>query len=214
MNKIILITILFISNFALCQNSDYSKIQLGVNCSPSICNATFFNSKLKFGIISGVNFRYNFSNNVGLETGLQFSNKGFSDSYKYSQPNTFDVKQVKNRVQLNYLDLPIKVNFHLGNNKTRFFTSIGFVSNIPLKATSVEIKTFNDKSKTRERYSSKFTNFSLSALVSLGIEIQLVDKLNLQIGPDFRNTLINSPKYQTNALYWTLGLNVGIYKSF
>ncbi len=205
MKKIILITILFISNLAFCQNSDYSKIQLGVNCSPSICDITGLGQNRKFGYISGLNFIYNLSSKLGFETGLQFSNKGYETNY---------LNFVKYRLQLNYLDLPIKVNFYTVSKRVRLIASTGIVLNIPINYTSITIKKINDElEKSRESY--KMSVFNLSVLVSPGIDIQLVDKLNLQIGPDFRYALLDHFRpYKLNAHLWTLGMNVGIYKSF
>ena len=201
-------------------SQDYSKFQLGLNYSQNISFIPNSGYNPKLSLYSGVNFVFNFSKNLGLETGAQFSNKGFQSdwfSFFYEMPEKGIPYEAKFKYNYNYLDIPLKLNLTLGSSKIRFISSVGLVGNIPLYGKSVLVGKF-DNGREKIKDSFKVDRSNLSTHFSLGIGYQVSEKFMLKFEPNFRYSLLNffryktpSPLRQNTYHFITTGLYVGIY---
>lgn len=89
----------------------------------------------KFGYTAGLNVCFNFSQLVGFETGIQFSNKGYKTKNQdlvYFPPNASLPTKFKTNYSYQYIGIPLKARFSFGNSKVRFVSGIGFMTNILL----------------------------------------------------------------------------------
>jgi hypothetical protein len=124
------------------QTSDFRKVQIGINVSPDICYRTLKNNdgsstsdlimKLdnenqtaKVGYTAGLNVCFSINKFFGLETGIQFSNKGYQTKFTdliFEQPENSSLPdKAKFIYNFHCIDIPIKANFTIGEKKIRFF---------------------------------------------------------------------------------------------
>lgn len=220
------------------------KLLLGVTVSPDICFRTLQNTNgsstsdliialrddnesPKFSYSTGVSLCYNLTRHWAIETGLQYSNKGFkfvkanptfSDQidpgygfiYTQNSPTPTKITFIDN---LNYLDIPLRTIFTVGNKNFRFIASVGVTTNILINATTtsiIEYESADTERRTQEQgYDYKTINFSPTA--SVGIDWQLCDKFNLRVEPTFRYGLLKIIDAPITAYLWSGGLNFTCY---
>ncbi|MBX7202830.1 MAG: PorT family protein [Bacteroidia bacterium] len=181
----------------------------------------------KFSYSTGLSLSYNLTQHWAIETGLQYSNKGFKFAnsdltfgdqndprygfiYTQEAPVPTKVTFIDN---FNYFDIPLRTIFSAGKRKLRFISSIGITTNILINATNTNIIEYegNDtERKTQEQiYDYKTINFSPTA--SVGIDWQFADKFNLRVEPTFRYGLLKIIDAPITAYLWAGGLNLTCY---
>lgn len=206
--------------------------QIGINFSPDVCYRTLYNKSKdisgaeilkernenelpKFGFTTGVNVSYTIKKYVGIEAGIQYSNKGYQDKILeliFPQPAP-DLPIKSRRIDnFHYLDIPIKANFFIGNKKVRFISSVGITTNILLKATITSIYYYtNRKERGTNVYSYDFERVNLSPTVSVGIDYKINNKMNLRIEPTFRYGVLQIINTPLTAYLYSGGINIGYY---
>lgn len=231
-------------------SSESKKLFLGINLSPDICYRTLRNNDgnnitsrsidllnqveiPKFGYTIGLNTSYNFNKHFGIETGLQFSNKGYSnrkldlrsgidsnvDTTKgFVTPTLINSgnSPVKIKIVYNhlYLDLPIRVNFRFGENKIRFISSIGLTTNIFIKATQTNISEYKNgetKRRTSKQQESNYKLLDVSPTISAGIEYWISPEINLRMEPIFRYGVLKIIDTPITGYLWNAGLNIAFF---
>jgi hypothetical protein len=210
-------------------NNNVSKFQLGINLSPDISYRTYkdksgANASLiqllkdtenpKAGFTGGFNACYNINSRIGFEAGLQYSNKGYQTvkiPLTYISQKPTDPVTARFLYSLHYIDIPLKVNFTLGNSKLRFFGSTGLVTNVFIRERTTEWREYKEPPGTKEykfSYRDSRKRVILSAMISAGICWQLNEKMNIRIEPTYRRSItpINNGISLCSA-----GLNLGLY---
>ncbi len=145
----------------------------------------------KFGFTTGLNIWINFTNLVGLETGIQYSNKGYKTKtldliYEPSNPSSPTKAKIVYSYQ--YIGIPLKAKFTVGKSKTRFLSSIGFMTNFLLNVKQTINFEYAD-GKTEEKKQSTTSGFKkvdISHMISVGIDYKLTDKIHLIAEPTFK----------------------------
>ncbi len=181
----------------------------------------------KFSYSTGLSLCYNLTRHWAIETGLLYSNKGFA--FVNSDPTFGD--QIDPRYgfiytsggstptkiifidNFNYLDIPLRTIFTVGNRKVRFISSLGITTNILINATGTSVVKYangdTDRNTQEQPYDYKKVNFSPT--VSMGIDWQLCDKFNLRVEPTFRYGLLKIIDAPITAYLWSGGLNLTCY---
>jgi len=212
--------------------SGFKKIQVGINISPDLCfrilknndgsssseNIVHFRDSIetiKMGYTTGLNVCFNLNKTIGLETGIQYSDKGYQTivtEFVSIQPDPNIPEKVRFIYHFHYIDIPLKANFTLGNKKVRFLTSIGIVSNIFIKETQTEILYFTDrKEKEKDPTGYEYNKINLSAAISAGIDYKINSRMNLRIEPIFRYGILKINDTPVTGYLWNAGLNIGYY---
>lgn len=219
-----LFSLLLIANAA---NAQDHKFQVGVNATPEFSHRVLSGNsdaiqsifRPKLGYAFGASFAYNFTNNLGLEVGLQYTNKGYkTDKLVFSQHLGFPWGNGNDYAVFyyshNYLAVPLKLNVLLGKQKVRFLGSVGIETWILLNATNrqVEYKDNKQVSSTSESMNN-INPVNISPILSVGIDWKLTDFLNLRVEPTFRYGLLNVTNNSTEKLI-SAGLNIGLYYGF
>ncbi len=219
------------------------KLLLGVTISPDICYRTLANDgsssiatsimnsrnegeSPKLSYSTGVSICFNLTNHWDVETGLQYSNKGFkrliSDltfgdmidpryGFVYTQGSVpYEIILIDN---FNYLDIPIRAIFSVGKGKVRFIASVGFTTNILISATSTTIRKYEseDKERSTQKQIHDYNTINISPTAGIGIDWQLSNKLNLRVEPTFRYGLLKIIDTQITAYLWSGGVNFTCY---
>jgi hypothetical protein len=212
--------------------TDFKRFQIGINFSPDLCFRTLKDNEnsassnivmkynkqretFKVAYTGGLNICYNIKKSIGIETGIQYSNKGFQtklDKAVSLVPDLANPDKFKFIFNYHYLDIPLKVNFTVGENKIRFFSSAGITTNLFLKQIQTNVYHLPDRTvrtSNPTRYDYKKVN--LSPTISIGIDYKINEKMNLRIEPTFRYGVIAiSDDPVTNYLY-NGGLNISYY---
>ncbi len=212
--------------------SDFKRFQIGINFSPDICFRTLkinenhstsnlvLNQRnkietMKFGYTSGLNVCFSITKFIGMETGIQYSNKGYQTKFidlTSNQPDPSIPNKIKIIYNFHFIDIPLKVNFTLGKKKVRFFSSVGLTANILIKETQTSILVFsNHTDKQTQPTSYDYNKTNISPTISLGIDYKINNRMNLRVEPTFRYgvlKIINAPL--TGYLY-NGGLNISYY---
>jgi len=188
----------------------------------------------KFGFSVGLNLIYNCNKTIGIETGVQFSDKGYQykmDGSDLTFPDMTDprsgfiyngssgsvIESLKYTDHFYYFDIPLKVNFNFGNGKVRFISSTGIVTNIFI-ADKVSTVVHYSNRKT-DRYSNKnthekFNSINLSPMISLGIDWKISNRQHIKIEPTFRYGVLKIINSQLTGYLWNAGINFGYYFGF
>jgi hypothetical protein len=212
--------------------TDFKRVQIGFNISPDLCfrtlkgnensatsNFVMKNNKqretLKVAYTARLNVCYNIKKSIGIETGIQYSNKGFQTKLDKVVPLVPDpalFNQFKYIFNYHYLDFPLKVNFTFGENKVRFFSSAGITTNLFLKQIQTNVYHFPDRTirtSNPTRYDYKKVN--LSPTISIGIDYKINEKMNLRIEPTFRYGVIAISDDPVTDYLYNGGLNISYY---
>jgi len=171
-----------------------------------------------FGYTTGLNVYYQFKNWFSIETGIQFSRKGYQTipiltKYNHNQ----DAEIATNYLYFDYLDLPLRVNFTSSKSKVQLIASVGTVFNFLLQARmkSVPEKPTDDFQTQTEVSKYPYNKFNVSPMASLGLKFNINDRINLRVEPTLRYGLLSTVKNSFAFTYlWTTGLNVSFNYGF
>lgn len=209
--------------------SDFRKFQIGINFSPDICYRTLKNNDgsntsqivirirnenetIKLGYTTGLNFCYNFNTSIGIETGVQFSNKGYQSkmkSLRYNQPEPDDPLFGKFRYNFYCMDIPLKANITFGEKKLRLLTSFGLTTNILFKETSTSVLIYSDGKKRKEAPQGyDFNNLNFSPTLGIGIDYQINNRMHLRVEPTFRYNVLKIIDTPVTAYLYNGGINI------
>ena len=191
--------------------SEFSKIQIGVNFSPDYNYRTLkstgngFDDVIdfqnghevgKFGYTTGISAIYNFSKLIGIEIDVQFSEKGYQTKTMESiviDPNDPAVPDKWNyRYKYEYIDVPLKANFTFGKKKLRYIATAGFAANflIDVKSTFVEKYGNETKKQTEVITDAGHNKYNISPIIGAGIDYKINNKISVRAVPEFRYGLI------------------------
>ena len=171
--------------------------------------------KAKFGYTTGFNVVFNFSDLLGLETGVQYSNRGYKtkeQNLTYFPPNPALPDKAITNYSYQYIGIPLKAKFSFGKNKARFISSAGFVTNFLINVKqSIDYKYPDGKTdKKTQSLTAGYNKIDISPIVSIGIDYQLTDKIHLSAEPAFRFGLNRTKDVTVREKLWNAGLAFGI----
>ncbi|TND08370.1 MAG: hypothetical protein FD123_2166 [Bacteroidetes bacterium] len=180
----------------------------------------------KLGYTGGVNLCYNFSGHFGIETGVQYSNKGYRSYFDfpdtitdprlilmytaYAGPTPAKVTVTYNHV---YLDVPVRIIFSCGEKNIRFVSSIGATTNILLQATQKSVAEYEngDIERNTQDLQDDYKMLNISPTISAGVDYRINDKINLRAEPTFRYGLLKIIDTPITGYLWNAGLNITCY---
>lgn len=170
----------------------------------------------KFGYTTGLNILFNFSQLIGFETGIQYSNKGYKTKKQdliFIPPNPASPSKVRFTYAYQYIGIPLKAKFTMGKSKMRFLTSIGFMTNFLLNTKHTANYEYSNGSteKKTESSSIKFNKIDISPMMSIGVDYKLNNKIHISAEPTFRYGVIKIKDAPVAERLWNAGLNFSCY---
>ncbi|MFK7757858.1 MAG: outer membrane beta-barrel protein [Flavobacteriales bacterium] len=183
----------------------------------------------KFGYTTGLSIAYDLKNNFSLESGLQHSNRGFQHKiswsnlitnniiddrygFTYNSSEEGNIETISFIDRLQYLGIPINLNYVAGRKKLKFISSIGVTAEYLFKASSVVVKHYDDKRPERDaRIEEGYNRFNLSPQISLGVEYQFSDQMSLRAMPTFRAGLMPIIDAPVTGYVYNAGVLFGWY---
>ena len=224
---------------------EFKRFLIGINISPDYCYRTLESTtgssisnsiidwrneseEFKIGYTAGLNFCYNISKNFGIESGVQYSNKGFALSasnftyaemidprygFTYPTNGTIGPKKVKFIDNYHYLDVPVRAIFSFGEKRISFVASIGVTTNILINATQTNVFEYENGDTKRNTVDqpNDYNPINLTPTFSVGIDYKISKKINLRVEPMFRYGLLKIIDTPVTAYLWNGGLNITGY---
>ena len=172
--------------------------------------------KAKFGYTTGFSVTYNFSNLIGFETGVLYSNKGYKTIEQhliYFPPSPGSPDRATTIYSYQYIGIPLKAKFAFGKNKARFITSAGLITNFLINVKqSINFKYSDGRTEKKNQSStSGFNKVDISPMVSIGVDYKITDKIHLSAEPTFRFGLIKTKDAPVKENLWSAGLVLGFF---
>jgi len=212
--------------------SDFKRVQIGINISPDICFRTLKNNygsstsdgfikmsneneTVKVGFTTGLNVCFNLKKFIALETGIQYSNKGYQTKFKdliFGQPDPNAPNKAKFIYNFHFIDIPLKANFTIGKKKVRFFTSVGVTTNIFIKETQTSVLVYSDRTDKKTNPTSfDYKRVNISPTISVGIDYKINNRMNLRVEPTFRYGVLKIIDAPVTGYLYNGGLNISYY---
>lgn len=220
----------------LLKKTNFNRFQLGLNFSSDVCyriledtdgadiNSYIIefrneNETIKFGYTTGLNLCVNITGHVGIETGIQYSNKGYktkSLDLTFPQSDPGWPTSSKRRINHHQIDIPLKINLTIGKKDLHFISSIGIVSNLSFKETITSISTYIDghTEKATTESDHDYKKYNISPMISAGIDYRINSNMNLKIEPTFRYGALQLIDAPITIYLWNAGLNISFYVGF
>jgi hypothetical protein len=170
----------------------------------------------QFGYTAGVNFSLNIRSRMALETGLLFSKKGYqTETYTpiWTTPDPILPTNLQYIYDYFYLDVPVKLNYYLLNNRVKFFVTAGLSTNIFL-AQKTQFNYVYSDGQAVNNSSTVFTNYTrinMAGLAGFGLEYDFTKRLNLRFEPTFRHSITSIVSSPVKGYLWSVGLNTGLF---
>lgn len=167
-----------------------------------------------FGYSAGLNFYYQINRLISIETGIQYSRRGYQTIPLPTIYNfDYDPAIATSYIYFTYLDFPLRVNYTFLKSKFQIIASTGVVFNY-LQQVSYKTVPENPTSifPIQIRVSQyPYNKINYSPIVSLGLKYNISNRINLRAEPIFRYGLLNtdSKSYAFTHL-WTAGLNLSL----
>jgi hypothetical protein len=165
-----------------------------------------------FGYTTGLNFYYQIKKRLSIETGIQYSRKGYKT---IALPTIYDFNYdpviATNYFYFTYLDFPFRANFTFSKSKFQIIASAGAVLNYLLQVSGKTVPENRIAIFEIQTYGNQFAynNINISPTVSLGLKYNINNRLNLRAEPTFRYGLRNTDsKSFVFTRLWTAGLNI------
>ncbi len=207
------------------------RFQIGINISPDICYRTLANNDNsassdiviksrnsyeteKLGITTGLNVRYFLNEKLGLETGFQYSIKGFQTEWKTGIPIDPPVSPYRFKFvdDFHYLEVPIKAKYTIYNSKVRLFISGGVSTGFMLEKKYYVVYKYDDRSVRNYRSDNyEYNKINITPMIGFGAEYQFKNNSHIVIEPTFRHGISKTTDTPVTAYLYSFGLNIGYY---
>ncbi len=118
---LVLMGVLLVTTALSAQHKSYIGVRGGVQLTDADISHNFFRVNMQntytISYHTGVIYKYYNKKNVGLITGLDYTVKGWTQSFSGFYPNY--------TARLDYLELPLLMTAYLGNGRTKYFIALG-----------------------------------------------------------------------------------------
>lgn len=169
----------------------------------------------KPGYTAGLNVSYKIKKMVELETGIQYSFKGFQTKM-YEVNSVIEDPVIPDKAKFinnfHYADIPVKANFKIGKNRLSFFAGIGLTTNIFISEIQTSILVYSDHTE-RKTYPTniEYKRINVSPTISFGIDYNIDERSNLRIEPIFRYGVLKIIDTPVAGYLYNGGINISYY---
>lgn len=213
--------------------SENRRVEIGINFCPDICYRTLKNNDgsantdaiisqrnknetFKVGYTGGLNLCFNIKRFLGLEVGVNYSNKGYQTqpiNLISWQSTGNDPTQVVFIYNIHYMDIPAKINFTIGKRKLRFIANAGIAANIFMNETQTRVFEYIDgrRDKQTNPTTTNYKRISISPIVGLGIDYKINNRMKLRIEPMIKYGIIPIIDAPVTGYLYSGGLNISYY---
>jgi len=180
MKKLLFIIVVIFSINSFGQNH-FLGVQFGSNFSNILRDSDFkIDQDILVSFTAGLTYDYRLKNGILLGSGLWYDRKGFKSQITFTNDEGISIGDGEYKSLFNYLSLPLKVGYSVGN-KWSGFAYLGVVPSFLLQAKDVfesydeQFDYLNDNTDITD-YAERF---ELSGLFEIGCNYQLKERINL-----------------------------------
>ena len=176
--------------------------------------------EFRFGFTAGLSYEYKLKNNILLAADLQYIQKGYDFDIAFTNDEGLLVGEGKSHMKYDYISLPIKVGYSIGERFSGFF-NLGVAPALLTKAyydfsdpngILPEIEEFEGVDITEET-----PKFELSGLAEIGANYKINEKfiITTAVTSQYGLTAMTNFDNQDNTIknygfYWTVGLKYAL----
>lgn len=208
------------------------------NLSPGYEDSKYFTDQFKLGWTTGVFFRIQIGSKFSLESGMNYSNKGFASHDSWSFGDSISAlliaeygkypKEWSSKSNHYYIDIPFTLNYKIyEGHYFSYYTRLGFMTDFYIALAGIQKVNYNDGSQETnyERYNYKqlqedfggHTRFNLSAILAVGMEYDINNRFGIIFEPIFDMNIFPSytaPEDNPFGLWTERFYNIGIRFGF
>ena len=153
---------------------------VGIKAGSNLTNikTDFLDTDKKLGFIGGITYEYHFNNHIILGADILFDAKGFSDKAFYTDDNNVPTGELTFDVNYNYLSVPLKVGYFVGN-KFSGFINLGLVPSFLLDANLFQPPNEFGLPSGSFSLTDETPKVYVSGLIEIGANLILKEKLSL-----------------------------------
>lgn len=166
-----------------------------------------------FGFTTGASFLYKLNRRISVETGLKFSDKHYSSTYR---DIIFEVdegiKKFKSSSHFYYLSIPMKGTYNVYSGKIKVYVAAAVYCDLFLVAKTVSFLKYDDghvkKSSSRMKYD--FSLFNMSGSIGAGIDLPVNDRISIRVEPNYRKSFFPVLDAPIEEFEYSFGLDSGV----
>jgi opacity protein-like surface antigen len=211
-----------------------NKWRIGLNFSPDYCfrkldstNITNGNppnvrytimhyrdsiERAKFGFTAGISIGYDINQNISLESGIFYSDKGYQtmELGPFNGSN-ISIGGVKLIYSYNYIDIPLMVDATFINyKKFSIGINVGIVLDMFLNAYSTSVLDNNSNTTTTSKDNNDYNKINISIMAGFNFNYKINSKFSIKLEPTYRYGMIRIIDAPITAYLWNAGVNIGI----
>ena len=212
MRKIITVLILILTIPVFGQNH-FIGLKGGINWTNVISDNFLSDNNYRNGFTSGLTYEYQFKQRFHFGFDLVYSKKGFKNDIVFTDETGNPIgEKATSDFNYDYLSLPIKGGFSIGNNFAGFL-NIGVIPSLLINAETI-IPTFDNIDGETFDVTDLVTKFDLGGLIEIGGSYKLKERFLLFTSFIYQQsfTTITNSDYFSNgkAKHYGMTLSIGI----
>jgi len=173
----------------------------------------------KLGYNFGLNTEFKIADHFKLETGLNYSNKGYRTKKIVAITSQPEFSHFKISYAHHYIEVPLVLSYIVGKNKLKLISSIGVSMNVLVSSKRKSIL-YYENSSNEIAYSNMnnefvtYKKFNLTPTISIGAEYQINAKTSIKVQPTFNYSILKIIDAPISAHLWSSGIQFGYYIGF
>ena len=182
----------------------------------------------KFAYTTGLTIAYSLTDNISIESGFVYSNKGYKTNIDdlnfgdnidprrgiiYSSSTSEDLLKAKFIDNYHYIGIPIVFNYSIGKGKLRFSSNIGCTPEFLVGAGSTLVLYYEDDKTERIKKKSvkDWKEFNISLSIGAGVDYKISPKMWLSAIPTFRYGVLPIKDAPITGYLYSGGIEFGWY---
>jgi opacity protein-like surface antigen len=180
MRRKTILFILTVLSLSVTGQTHFIGFQGGLNLTNIYAEAFFKDDSYRKGISSGINYELVFSDKYSVGVDLLYNQNGFQEKIIYRDNSGNEIiTDIKTKFNYDYLSLPIKFGYQIGN-KFKGFAKIGIIPSLLINAKTIVPNFDTDGNITEWQALNVFNDvskFDFAGLFEIGIGYKLIDRI-------------------------------------
>lgn len=191
----------------------------GISWTNVISDNYFSDNDYRNGFAGGLTYEYEFNKKYHIGADLLYAQKGFANDILFVDENGNPLgEKSTSDFNYNYLSLPIKGGFSIGNNLVGFL-NIGVVPSLLIKAETIT-PTFENIDGETFDVTDKVTEFDFGAMAEIGASYKLKEQFLLFTSFAYQHSFTSianenyfaDGKVNHHGMTWSIGLKYALKK--
>lgn len=166
-----------------------------------------------YGFIGGLNIAYHLSDNLALESGIEYATRGYKSKGQGIDAEGNILSSYKARNTYHFIDIPIMASYSLTSNYVKPFISAGLAANIFVKEMHyLDLVNYSGKHDiSNRRISSEKNTLGLEGILAFGITFPINESLYSKICTHYAHDLFKTTDTPITEKLYTIGVQAGLF---